>query len=377
VTRARAAIPASLAGAAVAGAVVTVALRGGTPAPAAAKPPPVSTATVTRTNLVTTVLTAGTLGYAPTRPVVNQLTGTYTWLPPVGSKINPGQVLYRVDDLPVVLMRGRVPAWRPFVPGMTGGPDVRQLQAGLIAEGYAGGLFSDPTGQFDPLTVDAVERWQTAHGFAATGQITLGQVVFLPTAIRVGPPYAAPGQVASPGEQPYPATTSRRVVTVLANPDLPTVHAGERVSIELPSNTATPGRVTAIGAVPQGGASTAGPGGSGGGAAGAAGTGSGSGGTGQAAASAVITIRPRRPGGTGTGEAVPVQVAIPSQEARGVLAVPVSALEALAGGGYGVEVVTGSGGHVLVGVRTGLFAGGRVAISGAGVHAGTQVVTAQ
>lgn len=365
-TRARLALPASLAGAAVAGAVVTVAVRGGTPAPAAAKPPPLSTATVTRATLVSTVLTAGTLGYAPTRPVVNQLTGTYTWLPPAGRRIAPGQVLYRVDDLPVVLMRGHVPAWRPFVPGMTGGPDVRQLQAGLIAGGYATGLLATPTGQFDPLTVDAVERWQTAHGFAATGEIALGQVVFLPAAIRVGPPDTAPGQVASPGQQPYLATTSRRVVTVLATPDLPAVRRGERVSVRLPSNAATQGRVTAIGAVPPaGGAGAAAP------------AGTGPGGGGQAAASAVITIRPRRPASTGTGENVPVQVAIPSQSASGVLAVPVSALEALAGGGYGVEVVTGPGRTVLVGVRTGLFAGGRVAISGAGIHPGTKVVTAQ
>jgi len=60
-----------------------------------------------------------------------------------------------------------------------------------------------------------------------------------------------------------------------------------------------------------------------------------------------------------------------------VLAVPVTALLALAGGGYGVEVVTGSGADRLVGVQAGLFAGGQVAISGPGISAGTRVVVAQ
>ena len=77
---------AGLAGAAAAGAVAMVAVTGGTQAPAAPAAPPVTTARVTRTNLVTTVLTEGTLGYAATRPVVNQLTGTYTQIPgPAGA----------------------------------------------------------------------------------------------------------------------------------------------------------------------------------------------------------------------------------------------------------------------------------------------------
>ena len=54
----------------------------------------------------------------------------------------------------------------------------------------------------------------------------------------------------------------------------------------------------------------------------------------------------------------------------GVLAVPVSALLALAGGGYGLEVVEPSGAHRLVGVRTGLFAGTLVQVSGPGSRPG-------
>src|SRR5258708_23983812 len=104
-------------------------------------------------------------------------------------------------------MRGGTPAWRPFVLGMTDGPDVRELQANLIALQYATGLFSAPTGTFDWPTADAVERWQLANGYPVTGEITLGQVVFLPSAGLAGAPNAAPRPAAAPRPPPDPAPT--------------------------------------------------------------------------------------------------------------------------------------------------------------------------
>lgn len=365
------AVPALVTAAAVTGAVVTVAVRGGAAAPAAAAPPPPSTATVVRTNLATTVLTEGTLGYAPARPIVNQITGTYTWLPAVGSRIRAGRPLYRVDNLPVVLMRGGTPAWRPFALGMTDGPDVRELQANLIALGYAAGLLRAPSGHFDLSTLYAVERWQLANGYPETGETDLGRLVFLPSAILVGAQNVAPGQAATPGQQPYQATTDRRIVTVPLNPNLPTVRVGEAVSVVLPSNATTPGTAVAIGPAP------AAPG-SGGSTGGSTDSSNGnSAGTTSASATDVLTVRPDRPGATGTGDGVPVQVSLATQSVSGVLAIPVTALLALAGGGYGVEIVTGPGTDRLVGVQTGIFAGGEVAIAGPGIAAGTKVVVAQ
>jgi hypothetical protein len=115
---------------------------------------------------------------------------------------------------------------------------------------------------------------------------------------------------------------------------------GEAVSIILPSQARVPGTVTAVG-------------------------------------TDRLTVTPGRPRATGTGTNVQVQVSLAVQAARGVLAVPVSALLALAGGGYGLEVVTPSGAHHLTGVTTGLFAGGQVQVSGPGIAPGTKVVTAQ
>ena len=151
-----------------------------------------------------------------------------------------------MDDTPVTLMAGSTPAWRPFGLGMTDGPDVRQLQADLIAGHFAGGLFTAPTGHYDLLTADAVERWQAARGMTATGLIPLGQVIFLPGAVLVGGMNVAAGEAAAGGQQPYQVTTAQRTVTVPLNPDLPPAGVGEVVSIILPSQASTPGRITAV-----------------------------------------------------------------------------------------------------------------------------------
>ena len=367
-TRRRLVFMSAVLGAAVAGSVATIAVRGGSTTPATPGLPPLSTATVMRTNLATTALTEGTLGYGPTDPVVNRVAGTYTELPSPGASVDPGGTLYRVDDLPVVLMSGTVPAWRPFSLAMTDGPDVTELQSGLIALGDARGLLSAPTGRFAAPTMDAVERWQSSEGYPADGQIPLGQVVFLPGPVRVGAANVSIGQAASPGDVPYQATTATRTVTVPVDPNFPPVNVGEPVSIVLPTNATTSGRITAIGPPPPG---------TGGGAQGSSNSGSGSGSSQQSQTSAILTVTPDRPADTGTASGVAVQVSLTTQSATGVLAVPISALLALAGGGYGVEILGPSGAHHLVGVTTGIFTGSQVQIAGAGIDAGAKVVVAQ
>lgn len=353
----RLAVSATLAAAVMAGAVGAVALTGGRAAPASPTGMRLTTATVERTNLASTVLTAGTLGYAASRPLINELSGTYTRLRAAGTTIRRGDVLYRVDNQRVVAMRGRTPAWRAMAPGISG-PDVHELQANLIALGYASGLLTKPSGVYDVATGDAVQRWQIAADAPVTGVVAYGQVIFVPGAVWVGAVNVAPGQAAAPGQEPYQVTTTKRIVSVPVNPTLPPVAIGERVSIVLPSQARTPGRVTAIGA-PAPAAGTSASQGS------------------AAAASSTLTVTPNRPGATGTGSDVPVQVSLTVQSVRHVLAVPVSALLALSGGGYGLELVTAAGRHRLVGVTAGIFAGGLVQVSGAGVVPGAKVVVAQ
>jgi len=367
--RRRLAVSSGLVAAATGGAVAAVAVMGGAPAPAASAAPTAGTVRVARTNLVTTVLTEGTLGYASTSPVVNQLTGTFTQIPRAGRRITAGGTLFRVDNLPVVLMTGRVPAWRPMALGISNGPDVAELERNLIALGYAAGLFSTPGNEFTWATSVAIGRWQEDVGLPVTGQIEPGRVLFLPGPVVVGAPAVAPGDAASLGQVPYQVTKATRVVSVPLNPaNSPRVTLGEKVHIILPSGAVTPGSITAIGPPPPASNGGSSPGSS---------SGQGSASSGQQPATTVLTVTPRHPGKTGAQSGVPVQVSLTTQSADGVLAVPVSALLALQGGGYALEVVAPSGAHHLVAVHTGIFAGSMVQVSGAGITAGTRVVVAQ
>jgi multidrug efflux pump subunit AcrA (membrane-fusion protein) len=65
-------------------------------------------------------------------------------------------------------------------------------------------------------------------------------------------------------------------------------------------------------------------------------------------------------------------VGFKASERKNVLTVPVAALLALAEGGYGVQVVDGTATRIVA-VRVGLFAGGRVEVSGDGLTEGTTV----
>jgi hypothetical protein len=369
----RVATAGSLIAAAAVGAAVSIAVVGGPSATATPAPLATTTATVVRTDLVQSQPAQGTLGYAPTDPVVNRKTGTYTWLPDPGTVIQRGGVLYRVDEEPVVLLAGATPAWRAFGPGMTDGADVAELQSNLVALGDARGLFSAASGHFDGATTVALQRWQASMRTGATGEVALGQVVFLPGAARVGALGVSPGQPAAPGVSPYGITTASRVVTVALSPDLPAVTVGETVSIVLPDQTTTTGTVAVVGPPAPGTASS----GSGSGASGSGSAGGNGGVSGQSQTTAVATVTLDHPEVTGTGDGVGVQVALTVQSVHDVLAAPIAALLALAGGGYGLEVVAPTGGHHLVGVTTGIFTGSRVQVSGQGIDAGTKVVVAQ
>jgi multidrug efflux pump subunit AcrA (membrane-fusion protein) len=70
-----------------------------------------------------------------------------------------------------------------------------------------------------------------------------------------------------------------------------------------------------------------------------------------------------------------VTVKVVTEAKRGALAVPVTALVALSGGGYALEVDR-AGQRTLVPVTPGAFADGYVEVSGRGVTEGTRVVVA-
>jgi peptidoglycan hydrolase-like protein with peptidoglycan-binding domain len=339
-------------------------LRGGHPAASAAAVR-VSTAQVVRTNRASTTGVGGALGYQGSYTLANQAQGTaYTQLPAAGARVRRGQRLYEVDGTPVILFYGARPEWRALGPGVTAGPDVAQLDANLIALGYASAADLAVSDYFTPATGYAVARWQAAAGLPVTGTVPLGQVSYAPGPLRITGVSPGLGAMPQPGGQLLTATSPVPVVAAA----LPVsqeylVRPGNRVTVTLPDGvTTTPGVITSVSPV-----ATQAPGSAqaqGGGAAGSPGS------LGQATVQ--LTVRLTHPGAAGNLDQAPVNVSIVTAQARDVLAVPVNALVALAGGGYAVEVVRGSA-RSLVAVRTGLFSNTLVQVSGAGLTAGLNV----
>jgi len=347
------------------------ALRAHRPADPSATPTGI--APVVRTNIVNTVQVSGSLSYAGAYTVVNQAQGTaYTALPAEGAVIRRGKSLYEVDGLPVTLFYGARPEWRALSEGVTPGPDVAQLGRNLIALGY--GTYLTVSDYYTGSTAYAVELWQQAVGLPVTGTVPLGQIAYAPGPLRITAINPTLGATPAPGAAVLTATSPVPEVTA----QLPVsqeylVHRGDPVTVTLPDGvTTTPGVVTDVSSV----ATAAGGGGPDAGASpGPPGSGGGSG-SGSSQDTVAMTVRLIRQAAAGNLDQAPVSVNVVSARASDVLAVPVTALVALAGGGYAVEVVHGGGSHAataLVAVQIGLFSNTLVQVSGAGIAAGLEV----
>jgi peptidoglycan hydrolase-like protein with peptidoglycan-binding domain len=315
-----------------------------------------TTVAVARTDVVSRLRVNGTLGYGASQPLISHSQGTITAMAAEGTIVQRGQTLYEVDGLPVVLFYGDRPAWRTLAPGVSDGPDVTQLQQNLIALGYATSSNLNANGHFGSATTAAVKRWQKALGLSQTGSVELGQIVFLPGSVRVGAHQVEPG--AQAGGVIMNVSSTTRVVTVDLDATKQTlVKVGDQVQVIMPNTgTTTTGTVTNIANVAK--------------------TSAGS--NGGSSTTVTLTISLSDPSATGNLDQAPVKVAITTQSAKNVLAVPINALLALADGNYAVEV--DNGGHRrVVPVQTGLFDddGGLVEIRGSDITAGTRVVVPQ
>lgn len=322
-----------------------------------------STATVASGRLSSQVYANGTLGYAAQRDgapyaIVNQREGAYTSLPQVTHVAHCGKELYRIDDVPVLLLCGDVPAWRSLHEGMEG-PDVRQLNRNLVELGYATDDELDPeSDSFSSATSYALGELQEDRGLDWTGSLELGDAVFVPGPLRITKVTATLGTSARAGAPMAQATSTRRRVDVdLKAAQASSVDVGDAATITLPDNRTTTGVVSRVGTVASAGEAE-------------------SGGSDSSGATIPVAIKLDRPRVAGTLDQAPVGVQITTGRVRDALSVPVTALVARAGGGYAVETVAGDGRQELVPVRLGMFdpAGGRVQVKSPGLSAGQRVV---
>jgi peptidoglycan hydrolase-like protein with peptidoglycan-binding domain len=343
--------------AAVAGAATWAIVGGGSSsgAEAASTSNARATATIQRRDLVQHESVDGTLGYADTETWYAQGMGTVTALRQPGSVVERGEALYWLDGRPVTLMYGNVPMWRRLDRSSKGGRDIRELERNLVALGY------DPDGdieidnEWDSGTTAAVKRWQEDKGQPKTGAVELGQIAFLPGARRIGQLKTTPGALLQPGAEVMDTSSTRRMVAVDLDADKQSlVKEGDKVEVELPDGSTVDGRIATVGKTaeseedPETGEQT----------------------------DPTIPLEISLPSGVKTGglDEAPVGVGLQKERAENVLTVPVSALLALAEGGFAVEVVDAGGSTHLVRVEPGLYADGIVEISGQGIRKGMRVV---
>jgi hypothetical protein len=358
-------------------------MSGAKQATAAARQLPVGTAQLERRTLSAMVSQAGILTYRARSDgspysVINQARGTYTQLPTAGQVISQGHVLYRVNDRPVVLLHGSTPTYRTLSAGATG-PDVAELNADLVALGYAIPTQLHPRSAFfGPATTTAVDKLEAALGVTQNGTLALGQAAFEPTAVRVTSLSAQLGGRAQAGGTVMQATsTIRQVQVALSAAQQTSMAVGDKVSITLPNNRTTRGAVSSVATVATC-PSSAGSGGSGSSPA-APGTDTCSSGTsGSTTPTITVDVTPSDPAATGTWDQAPVEVGITTASVRGALVVPVTALLARSDGSYAVEVVGAGAGtrNRLISVSLGLFddAEGLVQVTASGLAAGQEVV---
>ncbi len=328
-----------------------VAMSSAKQATSAAQESSVNTVKVERGRLLDMVSQNGTLTYrarsdgAP-YAVINQARGIYTELPDDGDSIGCGDVLYRVDDHPVLLLCGSTPAYRSLSEG-TSGPDVTELNANLVHLGYATRAQLDPSSdRFSSETASAVEKLQSKLGEDQTGSLALGRAVFLPESVRIAKMTGELGGSAGPGAQVAQATSDTLEVQVALDPSQQgEVKRGDPAQITLPGNASVTGKVDRLGRVAQvpAGQNT---------------------GAGAATIPAYISLDdPEKARGL---DRAPVQVEITTKGVESALSVPVTAIVGKSGGGFAVEAVRAGGRRELVAVKLGLFdtAGGRVQVEG-------------
>jgi hypothetical protein len=323
---------------------------------------PANTAKVEQGKLSAMVSQAGILTYRA-RPdgspyaVINQARGVYTRLPENADKVGCGGVLYRVDDNPVVLLCGTVPAYRDLHTG-DAGRDVGQLNRNLRQLGYDAGAhvhLDAGENDFTFETEKALKVLQHDKGIRVTGALALGDVIFLPESVRIAKVTGALGGSARPGAPVLNATSDKLHVQVNLDPSQQgEVKKGDRAQVTLPGNTPVSGRVEGFGRVAQTPA----------------------GADSQPVDATIPTFISLDDPGKARGlDQAPVQVDITTKGVERALSVPVTALVGKSGGGFAVEVVRAAGRRELVAVTLGLFdtGGGRVQVEG-DLRAGDAVV---
>jgi peptidoglycan hydrolase-like protein with peptidoglycan-binding domain len=307
---------------------------------------PITTAKITREDLVELRTVPGELSYGLEQLVASRVTGTITELPAVGEIVNRGGRLFRVDDQPVVLFFGTLPAFRALS-APTNGKDVKQFKENLRALGYSGFSVDD---NYNEQAAAAVRRWQKDLGLPQSGTVELGRVFYTAGPLRVASTKVAAGAEAS-GAILAVTSTTRMVSAKIKAYDETIARPGTKATVELANGKQIQGVVQSIHAAPDSESAGQDP-----------------------ALEALLSFDD--PAAIADANPSGIRVRFVVQERKGVLVAPVGALVALAGGGFGLQILDGDSNR-YVAVKTGLFASGKVEVDGPDLAEGMTIGMAQ
>lgn len=311
---------------------------------------------VERKDLVLSDDYEGELGFGEASSVSANKTGVVTSVPATGTVVANGQALFTIGLQPTVLLKGTVPAFRALDTSSDAGADITQLEQALADLGFGAGVTVDET--YTSATATAVKKWETALGrFDPDGTVELGDVVFAPGDVRVTEISATTGTQVRTDTAVVSVSPTAKVVTMTVSADAANrLEAGTAVQLELPGDVETTGKITDIGPETAA-ANQGGPGGGGG-------------------PTVTITITLDDPAKAGDFDSGSVDVTIERSRVKDATTVPVTALLALAEGGYAVQVVDARqpGGYRLAAVEIGTYSGNDVQVTGPGIEPGVQVL---
>lgn len=300
---------------------------------------------------------AGTLGYGDAVSVATRGEGVLTSVPATGVDIARGQVAFSIDEQPVVLLYGDLPAWRSLSTSSDDGPDVLQLETNLVALGYGAGVTVDQS--FTAATSTALKAFETAVGQSdPDGVLDPGEVVFSSGPVRVDEVLTR-GTTVSAGTKVITgalledvadsvadnavttvSTPTQAVTFTIATSDQGTFAVGDAVTVVLADDRLADGVVSHVSTTPRR---------------------NGEGPSAQLVLDVTISITTVPEGGLIEG---PANVRVTDEVKNGLTMVPVRALVALEGGGYAVAIADADGTSRYAAVETGLFQDGWVEVTG-------------
>jgi hypothetical protein len=205
-----------------------------------------STVKVEQRDLVIDHVMVATLEPASSREVTAPGAGLVVELAEVGTPVVSGSVIAVVDDRPVAVLPGDLPAWRDLDIGDVG-PDVAQLESALVGAGFdpAGSVTVDD--EYTAASASMVEVWQESIGAEPTGAVGRRDVVYVTEEMRIETVHAATGATVVAGEPLVELASVERI----ADAEVPLdevggLALGASVTVRLPDGSTLGGAVQTL-----------------------------------------------------------------------------------------------------------------------------------